>query len=143
MRSLILMVALVFSPAVRGGEDALDEVNAARAARGLRPFIRDEGLIQAAIHCADFRAARLIAGHTSSDFAFLPSGASADAAGCAAWPPSMGWGSCCWTENYQYAGAAWAMGRDGQRYMHIFVRGGGGGDSSGYAPSSRLRIRRR
>src|SRR4051794_14785609 len=34
------------------GDDALAEVNAQRASRGLRPFIRDEGLTQAARACA-------------------------------------------------------------------------------------------
>lgn len=102
--------------------DALDEVNEARRRRGLRPFIRDEGLIAAAKSAAAFRAARRIAGHTSNDFAHLPPGANATAAGCAAWEPSWGWGSCCWQENWTYAGAAWAMGQDGRRYMHIFVR---------------------
>jgi hypothetical protein len=104
------------------GEDALDEVNATRAARGLRPFIKDDGLTAGAINVADFRAARLMAGHTSNDFAGLPEGYTARAAGCAAWEPSMGWGACCTYENYRYAGAAWAMGRDGRRYMHLFVR---------------------
>jgi hypothetical protein len=30
--------------------------------------------------------------------------------------------SCCVYENYTYAGAAWVSGRDGRRYMHLFVR---------------------
>lgn len=101
---------------------ALDEVNAARAARGLRPYIRDDNLTSAATVCAEFRAARLIAGHTSNDFAALPPGTSATAAGCAAWEPGSGWGSCCTYEGYTYAGAAYAIGRDGRRYMHLFVR---------------------
>jgi hypothetical protein len=104
------------------GQDALDEVNAARAARGLRPFIKDDDLTAGAINVADYRAERLMAGHTANDFAGLPPGSSASSAGCAAWEPSMGWGSCCTYENFTYAGAAWAMGRDGRRYMHLFVR---------------------
>ena len=123
----ITLLALAVPSIALAGEDALDEVNAARAARGLRPFLRDPGLTAGAINVADFRAARRIAGHTQNDFAGLPEGARADSAGCAAWPPSLGWGSCCWTENWVEAGAAWAMGSDGLRYMHIFVRGGGGG----------------
>jgi hypothetical protein len=102
--------------------DALDEVNAVRAARGLRPFARDDNLRRAAAGCAEFRAARLMAGHTANDFAALPAGTSASAAGCAAWEQGMGWGACCTYENYTYAGAAYAMGRDGRRYMHLFVR---------------------
>jgi hypothetical protein len=104
------------------GEDALEEVNAARAARGLRPFIEDPDLTAGAINVADFRAERLMQGHTRNDFAGLPEGCRARAAGCAAWPPSLGWGACCTYENWTYAGAAWAMGRDGRRYMHLFVR---------------------
>ncbi len=102
--------------------DAFEEVNTARARRGLRPFVRDEGLARAALGAATFRAERGIQGHTGNDFAALPSGTSATSAGCAAWPPHMGWGSCCWEENHTYAGAAWALGRGGLRYMHIFVR---------------------
>jgi hypothetical protein len=105
-----------------GSAEALDEVNATRAARGLRPYIRDANLTSAATSCAEFRAARLIAGHTSNDFAALPPGTSATSAGCAAWEPGFGWGSCCTYEGYTYAGAAYAMGRDGRRYMHLFVR---------------------
>jgi hypothetical protein len=104
------------------GEGALAEVNAARAQRGLRPFMHDPMLQEAAHRCARIRAAKRIAGHLPNDFAHLPSGASADAAGCGAMEPSWGWGTCCTYENYRYAGAAWTMGSDGKRYMHLFVR---------------------
>jgi hypothetical protein len=104
------------------GNEALEEVNAARAARGLRPFIKDPDLTAGAINVADFRAARLMAGHTSNDFNGLPVGTTATSAGCAAWEPSFGWGACCTYDNYRYAGAAWALGRDGRRYMQLFVR---------------------
>src|SRR5438552_14610123 len=77
------------------GDDALAEVNAARAARGLKPFIKDADLTAGAINVADFRAARLMAGHTGNDFAGLPAGCKATSAGCAAWEPSWGWGACC------------------------------------------------
>jgi hypothetical protein len=105
-----------------GAGDGLDEVNAKRAARGLRPFIRDEGLTRAASACAAFRAERGLFGHTSNDFAFLPPGATAASTGCAAYPASYGWMSCCTYEGYTFAGAAWVTGRDGRRYMHLFVR---------------------
>jgi hypothetical protein len=114
--------ATVASLSNPGTPEALDEVNAARAARGLRPFIRDAQLTAAAAAGAEFRAARLIAGHTANDFAALPPGASATSSGCAAWEPGFGWGSCCTYEQYTYAGAAYATGRDGRRYMHLFVR---------------------
>jgi hypothetical protein len=104
------------------GIEALDEVNAARASRGLPPFQYDERLTHAARACAQFRADRLIHGHTSNDFAFVPAGSYAPAAGCAAWEPSWGWGSCCTYDRYSHAGAAYAMGTDGRRYMHLFVR---------------------
>jgi hypothetical protein len=105
-----------------GAGDGLDEVNAKRAARGLRPFIRDAGLTQAASACAAFRAERGLFGHTSNDFAFLPPGATAASTGCAAYPASYGWMSCCVYEGYAFAGAAWVTGRDGRRYMHLLVR---------------------
>jgi hypothetical protein len=103
--------------------DALDEVNAARAKRGLKPFVKDAGLTQAASSAAWQRSQRLIRGHLpESDFAYLPKDVHAKAAGCGAWEPQDGWGACCTYEPYTYAGACWAKGRDGLRYMHIFVR---------------------
>jgi hypothetical protein len=129
--ALALSLPLVVAAQARAAEDALDEVNAVRARRGLPKFVRDEKLSEAAAKCADYRATKLISGHTSNDFSFVPAGASATAAGCAAWSPEMGWGSCCTYESYKIAGAAWSKGRDGRRYMHLFVRGsGGGGDNS-------------
>jgi|GEM_PF-1720487 len=104
------------------GNDALAEVNSARARRGLRPFQHDPLLTIAAQACAERRAASRISGHLPSDFAYLPSGASARAAGCGALNSSWGWATCCTYENYTYAGAAWVMGSDGRRYMHLFVR---------------------
>ena len=101
--------------------EALAEVNALRRARGLRPFVFDEALTRGAKNVARFRARRLIAGHTADDFRGLPRGIRADAAGCAAWHGDD-WGSCCTYENYRFAGAAWCRGRDGRRYMHLFVR---------------------
>jgi hypothetical protein len=124
---LASLVVLCVVGSVRA-EDALEEVNAYRAARGLRPFIRDDGLTQAAQGCADYRAERGITGHCN-DFSFVPEGSMARAAGCAAWAPHWngeewvyGWGSCCTYENWTYAGAAYVIGRDGRRYMHLFVR---------------------
>ncbi len=123
MRMLLATVVfLLFASVAQAGTDALNEVNAARARRGLPPFQRDPGLSIAASRAADFRASRRIAGHTSNDFGFIPPGAHATAAGCAAWTPDFGWGSCCTYERWRYAGAAWAMGHDGRRYMHLYVR---------------------
>lgn len=106
--------------------DALDEVNAKRAARGMRPFLRDPLLTLAARNTAVYRARYRLFGHTSNDFAFLPQGATADAAGCAAYTPDYGWMSCAVYDDYQYAGASYEIGADGRRYMHLFVRGGSG-----------------
>ncbi|MFL5331165.1 MAG: hypothetical protein ACJ8C4_19915 [Gemmataceae bacterium] len=108
-----------------GATDALDEVNAYRARHGLHPFMRDEGLSVAAGRAAAFRARHRVNGHVMGgmgDFQFVPPGTIATSAACAAWPPKMGWGSCCARDNYRYAGAAWAMGPDGLRYMHLYVR---------------------
>ncbi|HEX4070711.1 MAG TPA: hypothetical protein VHX68_06060 [Planctomycetaceae bacterium] len=122
-RVLFIGFAFLFVTApLRAGVDALAEVNATRAVHGLAPFIKDASLTAGAINVADFRAARLIEGHTANDFGGLPTSATASAAGCAAWEPTWGWGACCTYENYTYAGAAWTMGRDGRRYMHLFVR---------------------
>ncbi|HEV3142880.1 MAG TPA: CAP domain-containing protein, partial [Gemmataceae bacterium] len=110
------------NPPAKSGLEALAEVNALRAQRGLPGYVFDEGLTKAAEECAKYRASYLISGHTSNDFAFVPPGNSASAAGCAAWHPSMGWGSCCCYDRYTYAGAGWSMGRDGRRYMHLYVR---------------------
>lgn len=104
-----------------GSDDALDEVNAFRAKQGLPPFQRDESLTQAAQKAATIRAKSLINGHLNSDFDCLPAGAHADSAGCGALDDSWGWGTCCATDNYRYAGAAWKRGADGKRYMHLFV----------------------
>ncbi len=104
------------------GADALDEVNNWRARRGLPAFIRDEGLTIAARGAAACRASNLCFGHTANDFAFLPIGCTAAAAGCAAYPPADGWLSCCMEDMNRYGGAAWAIGSDGLRYMHLFVR---------------------
>ena len=105
--------------------DALDEVNAHRAARGLRPFVRDPGLMASAQELAQHRAAHRIQGHVSGgmgDFGFLRHGSSASSAGAGAWAPGTGWGTCCTYENYTYAGAGYAIGADGLRYMSLFVR---------------------
>mgnify|MGYP000078239018 CR=1 FL=1 len=103
-------------------KDALDEVNATRAQRGLRPYINDPLLAQGALACARVRAQQHNAGHTSNDFAYLPSGAQATVGGCAAWTPDWGWGACATYDNYTYCGAAWVLGSDGRRYMHLFCR---------------------
>jgi hypothetical protein len=102
--------------------DGLEELNSARLRRGLRPFIYDANLARAAAGCAIWRAERLCEGHCPNDYLALPSGVTANATGCAAWIPQYGWGSCCSWENWTYAGAAWITGRDGRRYMHLFVR---------------------
>ncbi len=119
-----ILVTMILASYAVGAEPALDEVNAARAQRGLPPYQEDKALTAAAKACADFRAAYGIAGHSQNDFSFLPAGASADAAGCAMWEPGLGWGACATYESYQFAGAAYTVGANGMRFMHLFVRGG-------------------
>lgn len=127
IRILTIFASLLLAvPALGDSWDALDEVNHARAARGLPPFQYDRNLAIAAGACAEHRAARRLAGHSSNDFAFVPAGTKCDATGCAAWPQGMGWGSCCSYEHYERAGAAYVIGPDGLRYMSLFVSGGSG-----------------
>jgi hypothetical protein len=114
---------------IPGVQDGLDEVNAKRAARGLPPFIRDEGLSRGAARCASIKAANCHSGHLNggmSDFACLDPGVhcrstGADGSKCHL-GDGWGWMTCCTFDNYQYAGAAWAIGPDGCRYMSLFVR---------------------
>lgn len=122
---LCLLVLLMVAPLASAADDALIEVNAARAQRRLPPFKRDDGLTVAAMSCADYRAARFLKGHVMTgmgDFQFLPAGVGCRATGCAALSPDWGWQSCCSWERWQFAGAAVAYGRDGKRYMQLFVR---------------------
>lgn len=120
----------LLAPSVFAATDALDELNAYRARKGLQPFARDQSLSAAAGAAADYRATYLIKGHVNvvikgrsySDYDFIPAGGHADATGCAAAGDEWGWLSCCANENWTYAGAAWTRGRDGKRYMHLFVR---------------------
>lgn len=104
--------------------DALDQLNAQRATRGLRPYLRDENLMIAARSAAVFRMRLRMHGHTANDFQFLPSGCTSVAAGCAAWPAAMnlGFGACGTDGSYTYAGAATVLGPDGQEYHHAFYR---------------------
>lgn len=119
---LVCLLLACVSPAVaHEPHEALAEVNARRKAIGLRPFACDEGLTLAAEAAAKYRADRLNPRHTQNDFAFLPRGVKADAAGCAGVDGNR-WESCCWEDNYRFAGAAWCRGRDGRKYCHIFVR---------------------
>ena len=126
MKRIILAFSLCFCmvTTIHAGEDALAEVNAARAARGLHPLIWDGLLTQGAMRVADHRAAHRIAGHIGgqmSDFALLPPGARADVAGAGALEPWWGWQSCAWDGNWKYAGAAVTV-SGGIRYMSIFCR---------------------
>lgn len=107
---------------VQATDDALQQVNQARAQRGLRPYIFDGPLARAARACAEFRASRRIEGHTPNDFQFLPSDATATAAGSGALEPSWGFQTCAMFDGYTYAGAASVVGPDGKVYHQLFVR---------------------
>jgi len=102
--------------------EPLADINAQRAARGLRAYVEDEGLTKAARACAEYRAARRMAGHTASDFDFLPAGVRSPCAGCAAWPADMPFGACEVFGDWKYAGAASVRGPDGLLYHHAFYR---------------------
>jgi len=128
--SLLLLITFAVPQSHAQATDALDEVNAQRAARGLKPYIRDENLTQGAMAAAKFRADRLMFGHTASDHAHLPARTferfrlTNIAAGCAAYPKSYGFMACAVYDNYTYAGAATVTGRDGKRYCQLFVADG-------------------
>jgi len=124
-RLIYAAIVVVFFAGIARAQavNALDEVNAARAARGLAPFAKCPQLTAGAFNVAQFRAERLIKGHSSNDFAGLPPGASADASGCAGNAPSWGFMACAMFENWTQAGAAKIMGRDGNLYCQLFVRG--------------------
>lgn len=102
-------------------ETPIEALNRRRARLGLRLVREDKLLSRCAKACAEYRAARRIAGHTPNDFQFLTDGARSNEAGCAAWPVSMGWGSCLADDpNMSVVGVGWAMGSDGLRYMQLF-----------------------
>lgn len=106
-----------------GTWDVLEELNSQRRARGLQPYIWDRELTLAAGAASQYRAARQLFGHTPNDFAHLPVGATADAAGCAAYPASYGFMACaCYEPGLHYAGAAYTLGADGRRFCHLFIR---------------------
>lgn len=107
-----------------GNEDAMDEVNAKRAQKGLRPLQKDPLLSQGAFECAKRRASRGIHGHLpESDFSCLPPGANATVGGAGALEDSWGWETCAYdSTQYTVGGAAWVRGRDGLRYMSFFGR---------------------
>lgn len=106
-----------------GTWDVLEELNQQRRQRGLEAYIWDRDLTIAAGRASKHRAERLMFGHTDNDFAYLSSGVSADAAGCAAYPASYGFTACaCYDQGLHFAGAAYTLGRDGKRYCHLFIR---------------------
>ncbi len=122
---LTVLCWLIFAGILASAEpvDALAELNADRAKRGLPAYQRDEALTQAASAAATYRAERLMSGHTGNDFAFLPTGVKADAAGCAMWKD--GFGACTMhSTEYTTAGAAFVIGKNGMRFCHLFVRRG-------------------
>lgn len=119
-------IAAIFIAGITRAEvvDALAEVNAARAQRGLRPFAHDPNLTAGAMQAATIRASRGIHGHLANDFHCLPPGTTAAAAGCGVEHPGFGWLSCCTFDNYQMAGAAKCRDANGRWFFHLFVNGG-------------------
>lgn len=123
--------------------DDLDEVNAARVAKGLPAYIRDENLTKGALHVVKYRASNRIHGHYN-DHSGLPLGVTALAAGAegdastpemrASWNPAIGFVACCAHERIvhdyfkrphtpTHAGAAKVV-VGGQQYCEIFVNVG-------------------
>ncbi len=103
----------------------LAEVNALRAQRRMAAYLPDPNLQAAAEAAAAYRAKYDIQGHVrggGGDFAFLPQGSWASCAGCAAWPPGMGFGACNIYGGERYCGAASCMGKNGVVYHHAFYR---------------------
>ena len=108
--------------------------------------MKDEGLTEAALAAATFRANHHISGHIPGqhgDFAYLPAGVKADAAGAGALTPDWGFATCAMYDSYEYAGAAWIKGNDGKLYCHLFVRGGASANNLIDTSSSRRWGRRR
>ena len=115
---------LVPAPGQHSQGDALDELNWQRARAGRYPFIRDDGLTQAALNAASYRASRGIVGHTRGgmgDFRFVPPGAFTMAGGAGV---SNGPFTACREDEsgWTYAGAASVMGANGLVYHQLFVR---------------------
>jgi hypothetical protein len=67
---------------------AMDKMNARRSSMGLYAYVEDPALQAAAEACVQFKAQNCLSGHTGNDFAFLPAGASAKAAGADGSPQS-------------------------------------------------------
>ena len=107
----------------QGSENAMTEVNAKRALKGLPALQVDLLLCKAAHDCAKQRAARNIHGHLpESDFSYVH-GTSATVGGCGALEDSWGWETCAYdSSQYTVGGAAWVRGPNGLRFMHFFGR---------------------
>lgn len=106
-------------------KDALDELNAQRAQRGLPPYRRDPALTKAAMKCASTRAKTHVHGHMQggmSDFTCLDAGVPCECTGAEApgqnYPP--GFWTCAMYDNYTVAGAARAFDERGEQYMSLF-----------------------
>lgn len=104
-------------------QNAIQRLNYQRAQQGLYAYQSDAKLLTGALAVVRYRAANRIHGHSRNDFSFLPAGANAPIAGCAAWPLGSGFGACgSYGRRYRYCGAAWCIGTDGLVYCHAFYR---------------------
>lgn len=123
LRALMLSLLIVSV----AGATAMEEVNSWRTQNGLPAFQEDAALTEFAQRKAEWRAQRLAQnGHQGPP---CPGGCRE---GCGEATPSWGWLTCCQEETGEYAGAGVAIGRDGQRYMVLVVRG-----TQGSAPKGR------
>lgn len=111
------------APATVG--DPLAQVNARRAAAGLRPYVLDPGLQHAATACVQYRARLRIRGHViggMGDFQFVPAGTQASAAGADGPGATAEFATCAMYDGYTAAGAASAQDANGNWYHQLFVR---------------------
>ena len=108
------------------GATAMEELNYWRTQNGLPALKEDKELTKFAQNKAEWRAQRLAQnGHQG------PSCPGGCREGCGEATSTWGWLTCCQEETGTYAGAGVAIGRDGQRYMVLVMRGTHGSTPKG------------
>jgi hypothetical protein len=118
---IALIGLFVISIASNAYGDGMDEVNEWRKRSGMRPFVEDPAMTKFAQMKAEYRAARQLRnGHQG------PKPPAGWHEGTGEATADWGWLTCEMECDFQYAGAALCVGRDGQRYMVLVCRGGSG-----------------
>ena len=127
MSRYIHALVLTLLIASTAGATAMEEVNHWRTQNGLPALKEDPALTEFAQRKAEWRAQRLAQnGHQGPT---CPGGCRE---GCGEATSTWGWLTCCQEETGTYAGAGVAIGRDGQRYMVLIMKG-----THGSAPKGR------